>query len=314
MTEEDVPAIASSSRSTLAPPVVVNPGATQDWPSRPVGDNFFAKALANGHSITEAAPRTNGDVADQGAAELSAWGAEDPLAVDESGADAEDGEEGWDIDVEVPETADEEKDEAEVEDAVPEDNMSPGITENEIWVRNSPLAADHVAAGSFETAMQVSSLSPSLLPSRARTELTSSLSLNEPAPQPSSRRRQLRSSQTPVPLGLPLLPRLHPSQPFPATDTTPRSAEPYGSASDEQRLPRRLLLPSEHRLQRASGRLRLRQEGQVQRGFGFVPNHHSVDAVGRRVDGRSSSGGESTRLSVPFSFQARADSKVLHLF
>lgn len=155
MTEEDVPAIASSSRSTLAPPVVVNPGATQDWPSRPVGDNFFAKALANGHSITEA-PRTNGDVADQGAAELSAWGAEDPLAVDESGADAEDGEEGWDIDVEVPETADEEKDEAEVEDAVPEDNMSPGITENEIWVRNSPLAADHVAAGSFETAMQVS--------------------------------------------------------------------------------------------------------------------------------------------------------------
>jgi len=159
MTEEDVPSVASSSRSTLAPPVVVNPGASQDWPSRPVGDNFFAKALAkalaNGHSITEA-PRTNGDVADQGAAELSAWGAEDPLAVDESGADAEDGEEGWDIDVEVPETADEQQDEAEVEDAVPEDNMSPGITENEIWVRNSPLAADHVAAGSFETAMQVS--------------------------------------------------------------------------------------------------------------------------------------------------------------
>lgn len=154
MTEEDVPPIASSSRSTLAPPAVVNPGSAQDWPSRTVGDNFFAKALANGHSITEA-PRTNGDSADQGAAELSAWGAEDPLAVDESGADEEDGEEGWDLDAEVPETADEVNDEAEVEEAVPEDNMSPGITENEIWVRNSPLAADHVAAGSYETAMQL---------------------------------------------------------------------------------------------------------------------------------------------------------------
>lgn len=210
MTEEDVPSLASSSRSTLAPPVVVNPGASQDWPSRPVGDNFFAKALANGHSITEA-PRTNGDVADQGAAELSAWGAEDPLAVDESGADAEDGEEGWDIDVEVPETADEQQDEAEVEDAVPEDNMSPGITENEIWVRNSPLAADHVAAGSFETAMQVSLLSlPTPLASSPTSNRTDS-SFSPAAPQPSSRRRQLRSSQTPLPLGLPLLPRLHPS-------------------------------------------------------------------------------------------------------
>lgn len=33
---------------------------------------------------------------------------------------------------------------------------TPGVNETELWVRNSPLAADHVAAGSFETAMQVS--------------------------------------------------------------------------------------------------------------------------------------------------------------
>jgi len=32
---------------------------------------------------------------------------------------------------------------------------TPGPSETELWVRNSPLAADHVAAGSFETAMQL---------------------------------------------------------------------------------------------------------------------------------------------------------------
>ena len=32
---------------------------------------------------------------------------------------------------------------------------TPGVNEKDLWVRNSPLAADHVAAGSFETAMQV---------------------------------------------------------------------------------------------------------------------------------------------------------------
>ena len=32
---------------------------------------------------------------------------------------------------------------------------APGVDETELWVRNSPLAVDHVAAGSFESAMQV---------------------------------------------------------------------------------------------------------------------------------------------------------------
>lgn len=32
---------------------------------------------------------------------------------------------------------------------------NPGVKETELWVRNSPFAPDHVAAGSFETAMQV---------------------------------------------------------------------------------------------------------------------------------------------------------------
>jgi len=32
---------------------------------------------------------------------------------------------------------------------------TPGVSEMELWVRNSPFAGDHIAAGSFETAMQV---------------------------------------------------------------------------------------------------------------------------------------------------------------
>ena len=37
----------------------------------------------------------------------------------------------------------------------PTDAAGPGSSEAEMWARNSPLAADHVAAGSFETAMQL---------------------------------------------------------------------------------------------------------------------------------------------------------------
>ena len=39
---------------------------------------------------------------------------------------------------------------------------NPGISETELWTRNSPFAGDHVAAGSFDTAMQVSSQLSSL--------------------------------------------------------------------------------------------------------------------------------------------------------
>jgi coatomer protein complex subunit alpha (xenin) len=49
--------------------------------------------------------------------------------------------------------------EAEEEDlglgAVPELSAEGGVSDAEYWIRNSPLAADHIAAGSFETAMQL---------------------------------------------------------------------------------------------------------------------------------------------------------------
>jgi len=39
--------------------------------------------------------------------------------------------------------------------AVETDGAGVGLSEAELWARNSPIAADHVAAGSFETAMQL---------------------------------------------------------------------------------------------------------------------------------------------------------------
>lgn len=151
MTEEDVPTRAFS-RSTLGPPTLVTSSFQQDWPSTSSGENFFARTLTGGSAAPDVA-MSSGEAATAGAAELSAWGAENPLNGDDGEGDEEEGE-GWDLDNEVPEETAEEEVE-QVEDAIPEDDMAPGTSENDIWIRNSPLAADRVAAGSFDTAMKV---------------------------------------------------------------------------------------------------------------------------------------------------------------
>lgn len=57
--------------------------------------------------------------------------------------------------------ADAQAEEEEHEEEAPEEEVdlgagaNPGVSETELWTRNSPFAADHVAAGSFDTAMQV---------------------------------------------------------------------------------------------------------------------------------------------------------------
>ena len=118
------------------------------WPPVSSGENFFDKALANGGLDSIAEPSyTNGD---------AATGALDAWAEEEAQEDIDPEEGGWDLDTE------------EIEDApvhvngdeIPGEEelgagATPGVDETEHWIRNSPLAADHVAAGSFETAMQV---------------------------------------------------------------------------------------------------------------------------------------------------------------
>lgn len=137
--------------SSLKTPPVVTSTADLVWPSVSTGENFFDKALANGVLEGGAEPEyLNGDAAGAHSA-LDAWAKEE----EEEEIDAE--EAGWDLDAGEDEAAAVEADEAvEEEEEELGAGATPGANETELWVRNSPLAADHVAAGSFETAMQVS--------------------------------------------------------------------------------------------------------------------------------------------------------------
>lgn len=156
MTEEDLPPTPSGSGSSsqpLAPPPVVFSQAESNWPLRNLGESFFDRALANGGGVEGLVAGESAEVAN--GEQLDAWANEDGL---DGGDDAEelDEDEGWDLDAEVvqPVGGDEEDVPMETADADLADGVSPGVDENEMWVRNSPLAADHAAAGNFESAMQ----------------------------------------------------------------------------------------------------------------------------------------------------------------
>lgn len=120
-----------------------------NWPTKATSVSFFEKALlgqVEGLSLE-----------DEPAANSNGFGFED--ADEENGIakqnvnliDADDEEDagGWDMgDDVIPEV---ESEFVNVEG--PEAGI--GSSEADLWARNSPLAADHVAAGSFETAMQI---------------------------------------------------------------------------------------------------------------------------------------------------------------
>lgn len=144
-TEADLEDLPPLRQSQLSIPPVITPTSGLNWPIVPTSENFFEKSLVNG-DIPEA-PYADGldDMAASAAQpERDEWDEDGtrPLAAEEE-------EGGWDLEEEEEEaqTAEEEQEEEVV--------GGPGISEVEFWVRNSPFAADHVAAGSFETAMQV---------------------------------------------------------------------------------------------------------------------------------------------------------------
>jgi coatomer protein complex subunit alpha (xenin) len=154
LTEADVDDVPTFGASTLKPPPIVTPTTNINWPSVSASENFFDKALANGSLESDDVPYVNGiDAAGAAASSaLDAWAKEEEVQED---IDADDG--GWELDAEG-EDAEKEMDDVEVpvEDEELGAGATPGVTEPELWVRNSPFAADHVAAGSFDTAMQVS--------------------------------------------------------------------------------------------------------------------------------------------------------------
>lgn len=154
LTEADVDDVPTFAASTLRPPPVITPTSDLLWPSISIGESFFDRALANGQlEAGVEPPLTNGDAAGAHSA-LDAWAKEEQVQDD---IDPEEG--GWELDADAGEfhSVAEGDDSAAAGDA--EEDLgagaTPGPSETDIWVRNSPLAVDHVAAGSFQTATQV---------------------------------------------------------------------------------------------------------------------------------------------------------------
>ena len=127
-----------------APPRAVAPTYKANWPTKATGVSSFEKALMAEGDET-AAPDANG------------FGDEDLLAEEVAGAgngfvdEAEDDDagDGWDMGDDA--VAEVEDDFVNVESA----EVGAGSSEADLWTRNSPLAADHAAAGSFDTAMNL---------------------------------------------------------------------------------------------------------------------------------------------------------------
>ena len=154
LTEADVDDVPTFGASTLRPPTAITPTTDLLWPSLSSGENFFDRALVNGQLEGGVEPAyVNGDAAAAaGHSALDAWAKEEEVH-DE--IDPEEG--GWELDADGGEiqSAGEQLVAAVEEEEELGAGATPGPSETEFWVRNSPLAADHVAAGSFETAMQV---------------------------------------------------------------------------------------------------------------------------------------------------------------
>ena len=128
----------------VSPPGSVAPTFKANWPTKATGSSSFEKALlADGDE--SGAPDTNGFVEDNLMAEEEA--ADGNGLMDEPEDD--DAAAGWDMGEDAVPDADD--DFVNVESA----EAGAGSTEADLWVRNSPLAADHAASGSFDTAMNL---------------------------------------------------------------------------------------------------------------------------------------------------------------
>ena len=167
LSEEDVTDMGLPKKaSTLRPPHPLPSAVDDNWPSVGIVESFFDRALTN-------AAEGSGDIASGsgqayvngnsgGQDEMDEWAGEGEGVMEEEERAVD--EAAWDIGAEEPAAI------AEVDDddttsavqapgtpAAPAEptEVTPGISEAALWARNSPLAADHVAAGSFETAMSL---------------------------------------------------------------------------------------------------------------------------------------------------------------
>lgn len=145
LTEDQIslPAIGSP----LTPPKSIVSTFKANWPTKATSQSFFEKALLG---QVEGLPLEDEPVAPSNGFSFDEGGEEDGAKRNGNLIDAEDEDAaGWDMgDDIVPEV---ESDFVNVDSA----EAGAGSSEADLWARNSPIAADHVAAGSFETAMQL---------------------------------------------------------------------------------------------------------------------------------------------------------------
>lgn len=134
--------------SALSTPRAIVPTYKANWPVKEAAHSSFEKALMG---------EIGGPVDD---VESNLLEEDTPVVSQEkvgAAADDEDAGDGWDMGDDIGlEAAGNDSDFVNVDNAeVPAGAAGPGSSEADMWSRNSPLAADHVAGGSFESAMQL---------------------------------------------------------------------------------------------------------------------------------------------------------------
>ncbi|KAJ3234584.1 hypothetical protein HDU81_001312 [Chytriomyces hyalinus] len=152
----------------LKPPAPILKQIDLNWPQLTVARSFFEGGISQGEqgssSIAAPVPLDESALEDVGD-----WDADDDLdlpgdgpakqaKVPKAAEVEEEGEgEGWDLDDELDLPDDVGGAAGNAAAAALENYIPPaaGPSVSESWVRNSQLAADHIAAGSFETAMQI---------------------------------------------------------------------------------------------------------------------------------------------------------------
>jgi coatomer protein complex subunit alpha (xenin) len=164
LTTDDISDLPAAGQ-LLKPPMPIVRQHDSNWPLLTVSRSFFDSAFTNTDSNPLAAPLALAEGIDDIGGD---WGGDDDLGlnvdvekVDDQRIGGEVVEEGsgWDIDVDLNVQLDKEI-AKELANGAQGEFVPPtsGTNESELWMHNSPLAADHVAAGSFETAMQVKDL------------------------------------------------------------------------------------------------------------------------------------------------------------
>lgn len=171
MTGVDLSNSVHDSEAALTPPPVITESFRYDWPIVDVQESFFDRALVA--QAEEGGTIFKDNAVNGEAHDTNKWLDSDAFV---DATDGDEGDIGIGIDAmqptQVGQVISAEADEAwelsdgefieEKEEAVvaplpdmDQSSMDAGVKEAEHWIRNSPLAADHAAAGSFASAMQL---------------------------------------------------------------------------------------------------------------------------------------------------------------